>query len=391
MRTLASVEFRRRAFAATLEFADARLYATDATPRNTTHVNAFEPLQAFIAWRGHDVIAPGDGLTVQAGRMTMNLGSRRLIARNEYRNTINGFTGVDAQWRDDRGDGVRVFAVMPVVRRPSDADALIDNEIELDREATHAWLGGAVYSRAPADGAPGGEAYLLGYAEADTTAVPSANRRLLVPGARLLLPPAAGQADAQVEVIGQFGRSHASAADDDATSLRHRAAALHVTAGYTLTTAWRPRGALQVDYASGDRRGDDKRNNRFDPLFGARRFDFGPTGLWGAIARANVVAPGARVEAVPSKRLDGMVAYRAVWLASTRDAWTAAGLRDATGEAGRFVGHQVEARARVTLRPKRLVLELGGAMLAKGGFVTTLAPTQADRSLFAYTQLTGTL
>ncbi|MBK9072145.1 MAG: alginate export family protein [Myxococcales bacterium] len=394
MRTLARVEFRHRAFAATLELADSRLYATEDTPRNTTHVNVFEPLQAFVAWRGKGLFSSNDALIVKAGRMTMDLGSRRVLARSEYRNTINGFTGIDASWRTNRGDAaVRLFAVMPVVRRPRDAFLLADNKFELDREATRALLAGAVYSRPAGDGTPGGEAYLLGYIERDGDGqdMPTANRRLLMPGARILLPPAIGMPDGQIEVIGQFGRSHETADDDDVTSLRHRAMALHATAGYTLTTSWHPRGALQFDYASGDRDRDDNRNNRFDPLFGARRFDFGPTGLWGPIARSNIVAPGARVEVTPSKRVDGLIAYRAVWLASASDVWVGAGLIDVLGDTSRFIGHHLEARVRVTLRPKQLVLELGGARLDKSAKARNMATGQLDRSLFSYIQLTGTL
>ena len=120
----------------------------------------------------------------------------------------------------------------------------------------------------------------------------------------------------------------------------------HVQAGYTLDTAYSPRLALVFDYASGDEDPDDDENNRFDTLYGARRFDYGPTGIYGALARSNLVSPGYTLSLNPREDIQLMVGHRFCWLASDKDAWTTSGLRDNTGDSGSYVGNQAEVRIR---------------------------------------------
>ena len=91
-----------------------------------------------------------------------------------------------------------------------------------------------------------------------------------------------------------------------------------------------------------------------------RRADLAPSGLYNAIGRANIVTPGLRVEAVPSKAIDWMMSYRPMWLADRTDAFSTTGVRDATGRSGNFAGHQIDARLRY---------EIDGVWLAKGRFL----------------------
>ncbi|MDN5849734.1 MAG: alginate export family protein, partial [Nitrococcus sp.] len=143
------------------------------------------------------------------------------------------------------------------------------------------------------------------------------------------------------------------------------------------------RFVLEYDYASGDEDPNDGENNRFDSLFGALRSDFGPTGIYLALTRSNISSPGARIQVEPSPNLDAFVGYRAVWLASDRDALPSAGVRDPSGGSGAFVGHQVEARVRATILPENLDLELGGAYLIDGRFLKD-APNAAGNGNTAY-------
>jgi hypothetical protein len=120
--------------------------------------------------------------------------------------------------------------------------------------------------------------------------------------------------------------------------------------------------------ASGDR-AKAGTYNRFDTLFGARRFDFGPTGLYGAIGRFNTISGGARLEVKPNGKSDVMVMYRALWLDSKTDSFSSTGVRDASGRSGSFAGNQFEARYRRTLIPEVLRVDTGVAYLAKGHFL----------------------
>ncbi len=68
---------------------------------------------------------------------------------------------------------------------------------------------------------------------------------------------------------------------------------------------------------------------RFDPLYGSRRAELAPSGLYSVLARTNILSPGARVEVTPSKRVDAFLGYRAAWLAQRHDAFAGTGVRDA--------------------------------------------------------------
>jgi hypothetical protein len=100
-----------------------------------------------------------------------------------------------------------------------------------------------------------------------------------------------------------------------------------------------------------------------------RRADLAPAGLYNAVARANIMTPGIRLEVAPSKRLDAFAVFRAMWLASDRDSFSTTGVRDASGRSGDFAGHPREGRVRYWRGPARLRFEFDGLLLAKGRFL----------------------
>jgi hypothetical protein len=300
-----------------------------------------------------------------------------LVARNHYRNTVNGFAGADVTWAGSAKQVARVFAVMPVARRPTDPSAVADNDIELDKENTDALLWGAFYSRSKLIAGATLELYALGLHERDGD-IASRNRQVVTTGTRLYRKKAAGKLDFEVEAAGQLGRSRASKAADDTTDLDHRAFFVHGQIGATLDAPWSPRLLAQYDFASGDSDPDDGTNGRFDTLFGARRWEWGPTGIYGPFARANLNTPGVRVQARPDQRVTGFVAYRLYWLASATDAWTTSGLRDTTGDSGKFLGQQLEVRVRYNVLPKNLRLEAGAAHFIRGRFATDVPNSEID-------------
>lgn len=390
-RTLAYAELRSRPFVIGGEFQDSRAWTSDATPLNTTLVDALEPIRASIGVRSENTLERGDATEVTAGRMTIDLGSRRLVARNDFRGTINSFTGVDVTWTASSKEVVRAFAVMPVVRLPSAAAALRDNAFALGQEGPEAILWATLFQTRPLAARLTMEAYVLGFHERDGGAAPSANRRLYTPGLRAVRTPFAGNFDFQIEIIGQMGRSRSTPEPTDTADLEHRAMSIHASGGFRFVAPMTPRIVAQYDYASGDRSPVDGQNNRFDPLFGARRFEFGPTGLYGAIGRANVNTPGVRLELQPDRSIDCFAAYRLVWLASAEDAWSSAALRDPTGGSGTFLGHQIEGRVRWEALPKNLAVEAGSALLVRGGFAKEAPGASVANPIYFYTQVTGTI
>jgi hypothetical protein len=385
-----------------LEIEDSRAHLDDDdTPLGTDDVNAAEVLQLHLGGRIVDLLRPGDRLELQAGRMTLDVGSRRLVARNSFRNTINSFTGVHGAWRGPGrgaaggaagGEGAieaRAFYLLPVDLRPTERDRLDDNEAQLDRDNSSVRFWGLHLSDPRLAADLEGEAYVLGLEEDDRPSAPTRNRDLVTAGARLSRSPARARWDFELETAFQTGESRRSTARADTRDLDHQAWFAHAHAARTFDARGAPRLVLQYDYASGDDDPSDGRNGRFDTLFGARRFEFGPTGIFGLLARSNIASPGVRLELAPKTGRSLVVGYRAAWLASRRDALTTNGVQDPTGASGSFVGHLLEAQVRVSLLPGNLGLELGGARLFAGEFLTSPRASLGDAT-YGYVQTTFT-
>ncbi|MFT4588150.1 MAG: hypothetical protein ACI8QF_002250 [Limisphaerales bacterium] len=352
------------------ELADSRQYLNDAgSPLNSGMVNTLEPLQAYLRWDASELLDGDQKASLTLGRQSFDLGSRRLFARNRYRNTLNAFNGARAQWTFSGGQSLQAMYLFPVHRLPTSRASLLDNDSQLDRESFDYQFWGAFFDTPTLPWNSTGEFYLFGLHENDDAKRSTRNRQLITPGFRVHRKPARGALDYQLESVFQFGRSRATTAAADTRDLAHLAHFQHLTLGYTFDSTWSPRVAFQYDYASGDSNPADGQNNRFDTLFGARRFEHGPTGVFGAFARGNINSPGYRLILKPRANLELMAAHRLYWLASDTDAWTTSGLRDATGAAGHFVGNQIEARARWDVFPKNLRLEAGVARLFAGEFI----------------------
>lgn len=86
----------------------------------TTGVNALELGQIYLGLDLGD--AAGDRMvsTLTLSRCTQNIGSRRLVARDQFRNSLNAFTGVADDWRNAGADRLRLFYTLPHDRLPHD-------------------------------------------------------------------------------------------------------------------------------------------------------------------------------------------------------------------------------------------------------------------------------
>lgn len=369
------------------ELQDSRHHAYDSgSTLNTDMVNTWEPLQAYLRWNAPP-IANTTHANITIGRQTLDLGSRRLVARNRFRNTINSFNGIKTQWRSHTDQSVTAFYFLPLQAQPVDRNALEEQSPRFDHERFDYQFFGLFYETPlPAANAQA-EFFLLGLDEDDNPNRPSRNRRLMTPGLRFHRPPQPKHWDFQIESVLQFGESRDSSLSTDTADRNHSAFFQHITLGYTLGTTWSPRLAFQYDFATGDKDPTDGNQGRFDKLFGARRFDYGPTGIYGTLTRSNISSPGYRLNLQPQENVTVMAAHRFNWLAAAKDAWPTSGLRDETGRAGRFLGHQIELRLRWEIVPKGLRLETGAAHLFAGRFIRR-APnrtTQGDAT-YAYIQ-----
>jgi hypothetical protein len=347
------------------EFFDSRAYLTDGGSFLTsTAINTLEVLQAYVR-------AGFDGGEIQAGRFVMNVGSRRLVGENSFRNFPNTFEGVRGEF--ELGDSLQldVFYTAPVSRQPGDRASLLDNAHEFDEADWDTRFWAAHLTREAI--APGltGEVYLYGLNEDGGDDRYTFGVRLA--GTR-------GAADFDMEAMIQTGET--GAGDDVAA---HN---LHAEAGYSFHGAWSPRLSLQLVYASGDEDPLDAEDNRFDRLYGLRRGQLGQTGIFGPLDVENIVAWGARLE-VRRGPVQAHLLMQDVSLASGADRWRRAGLRDVTGASGDHVGRVVDSRLRWWIVPDQYRLETGAAVLFKGEFATHApgAPADGD-SAYGYVMLT---
>jgi hypothetical protein len=218
-----------------------------------------------------------------------------------------------------------------------------------------------------------GELYYLGIHESRTPAR-SQNRRFSTIGTRLYRSPRAGTLSFEVETAWQVGMRGL---------LSQLAHFEHGSLDYSLDQRWRPMITGRYDYASGDRDPNDDTNGTFDTLYGARRFEWGPTGIYGAWARSNISSPGWAVALNPTHRLTFSPGMRWVWLARARDQWAGSGLRDATGRSGTYLGSQLEVRLSYDFsshfRP-----EIGYVRLFKGSYLRQVpkSPGTGDSNYF---------
>jgi len=381
---LATFDFNRIKFAA--EMMDSRVeFADSGTPLSGSTVNPLELLQAYVELPMNNIFGQGSKSSFRGGRITMDMGSRRLVARNRFRNTINGFTGIDWQLQSYDKQKLRFFYTLPVQRLFS--GSALDNDAKFDKEHEEVRFWGVYYSPTKLPWGIQGEdqieLYFLGLNEEDVPGeLSTRDRDIYTPGFRLFRKPEKNKFNYQIESIFQFGESRASTTST--RDLDHYAYFHHFEVGYRFDAKWSPEILLQYDYASGDDDANDGENNRFDTLFGARRFDFGPTGIYGPFARANLSTPGLRLKLKPASNISSFLAVRGYWLASDNDSWTTAGIANTSGQSDNYIGTQFEARVRWEVAPKNIRVEAGAAHLIAGDVMNNAGKSDAT---YLYSQM----
>ena len=121
---------------------------------------------------------------------------------------------------------------------------------------------------------------------------------------------------------------------------------------------------------------------------GGRRFELAPSGLYNQVGRANLSAPGVRLELTPDARTDFMATWKLLYLASRSDSFSTTGVRDANGRSGNTAGQQFDLRGRYWLVPKRLRAEIDTLLLLKGRFLETAPNARPGDTRFYSLNLT---
>jgi len=290
---------------------------------NTSTRNEYDILQLFVSVTAKNVLGTGLRTDLHIGRLTMDFGRRRLISRNDFRNTTNAFDGVHWQLARDKTWRIRAFLVEPVIR----------DQVKLDEQSKRFVFWGT-YVEANQVPWLRLNAYYFGLNDQRFSTL-GLQRTHSTFGVRLYENPKKSRMDYEIESVWQAGKLG---------NTDHFAHFQHVDLGYSFDLPWSPRFLIHYDYASGDRDPTDSQSSGFDPLFGARRFEYAATGNFGPFFRSNISSPGWRVIVVPGKGWKFQLKQRFWYLATSRGAFAGSGLRDDTGGSGNFLGHDLEVR-----------------------------------------------
>ena len=292
--------------------------------KTTQTVNQFDILQLFGALSINNVGGSGLRTDLHFGRMTMDFGMRRYVARNDFRNTTNAFDGVHWQIGEGQTWRFRAFLVEPVIR----------NEVELDKQTARSVFWGAYVESAHLPWFNVNVFYFgLNDQQLNNKAL---QRTYSTYGLRLFKSPATNEFDYEFEGAVQTGHLG---------TVEHFAYNPNAEAGYTFNLPWTPRFLVQYAYASGTRTPGGSQDGNFDVLYGARNFDLTPTGIWGPFFRSNISSPGWRLILKPDETLLLTVKQRFWYLAEATAVFVGNGLQDPTGRSGNYLGNDVQLRA----------------------------------------------
>lgn len=342
------VSARWRNFRTLLEFQEAISNKNiDSDVLGIPTFNAANVQQFFVAHTLPNVLGTGLRNDLHVGRINLDIGSRRLVARSRFGNNSQIFDGLhwnlanEGMWRFRA-----FFSQINFNTNTKDRLALFTNSDKL--------FWGLSYENYQN---PSSRIQLY-YFGIDAEDEQSARTHSTF-GLRLYEPSKVGNFDHDGESIWQVGTLNGK---------DHFAHFQHLSFGYTFKYPWTPRIMAMFDYASGTDNPNGNNNHTFDGLFGARRGEFTPTSLFGPFYRANIISPGIRLILKPTPTLKFNVKFRAWYLAQSRDAWVNSGMQDPTGAAGSELGQDMEVRIQWDPWPNFSV-DIGYDHFFKGDFI----------------------
>ena len=306
---------------------------------------------------GHDAKGQGRPISIRVGRQAFEIGSRRLIARNEFRNTTNNFEGVRVLLGERYNDvDLDSFAMRPVIRYP----------YGWDQPDWQNWVYGSFLSVKNISPYMTLQPYFIGrHAYANPLDISGANkvsRQTQAPGFRVF--GNYNNFDWDIDVMKQFGQAGVISTaypynpawmtgngynnisrpwggyyqNKQVDSIAYAA-----DIGYTFADhPWKPRVSAVYIYGSGNKSPFSSTVNNVDTFYGFNQ----PFSRNDYISWNNVKDPKVRLEFTPAKDTQIDTAFSAYWLASAASAWDRAGLYAPLGNRGTFMGTELDFRIR---------------------------------------------
>lgn len=350
-------------FRATVEVQDSRIFNTKFAKTNND-VNKLDFIQAYGELYFKNGLGESRPVSIKAGRMAFEVLDRRLIARNEWRNTTNNFEGVRILLGEKNNDwSLDVFSLKPVVLETDTPDQSNNSQ----------QLNGAIASIRRWSEVVTFQPFYFNLKQTKTSIL--TERNIQSPGLRAYGVIGNTGLDYDLIAIYQFGTDN---------TRKQKSFGSVAEIGYSLKHEWKPRFSVNYGYASGDKNPNDSTNQRFERFYGfARPWSGNDYFQW-----ENIKALKTRVEISPTKKLKADAGYSFYWLASATDRWNRANLRDSNGKSGSFVGHELDWRVRYQATP-HLQTILGYAHFQSGEFLQKAG--RGGSSDFVYLELTWNL
>lgn len=305
----------------TVEFSDARRYNTDFA-RDVRDTNLQEPIQLYGELFFKQSWLANQQLSVKFGRQAFEYLDRRLLARNEFRNTTNNFDGIRAIL-GKQSDAWQVDALLlqPVLRDDNGFDR---------RDKANTLVGVIGDYRQFSNIITVQPLYLV--LKQDGERAPSGvEREIHTLGVRGYGIVGKTGFDYDFSFYRQRGNDGPRKQDSQAYTGE---------LGYTFAHPWKPRLSAAYNYASGDDNPTDSQSGRFERLFGFAR----PFSQNDYFVFENLEAPKVRIEISPTRDLQLDAGFNWYSLNSATDRWNNTGLRDPSGRSGTYLGHEVDAR-----------------------------------------------
>lgn len=329
-----------------------------------TMINTFDVLQLFTSASLRNIAGTGLRGDVELGRFTMDLGSSRFIGRNGFEQTTNSFEGGHFSLAAENGDWrMRTFLISPVQRYLNQADESSRNRLMwgVDFEGKPiSWLNS--------------EWYYIGIND-NKSPLASKQRDFSVFGTRAYQKPVKtaklkqefGAIDYDFETAVEVGEEYAK---------DFFAYTGHAEVGYTFNTMWFPRLMGEYEYSSGTANLNGQTNHTFDRLNGIRT-NLMITSLFGPMFQSNLEFGGLRLVTQPLDNVKMNMKHHVWYLDEAQDAMNGSGmpgksnLQDKTGNAGRYLGQDVELSTSWDLR-SNVTLSAGYEHWFKGDYFERL-------------------
>jgi hypothetical protein len=332
-------------------------------------IDQWDILQLFGSATFKNVFDTGLRTDLHVGRITMDMGSTRLIGRNNFPNTTNSFDGGHFALGNGLDWRVRTFLTAPVTIYPT----------SLDQSSQKTLFWGTAFETTQLKWLSG-EVYYLGISDSYSPQA-TKQRNFSTFGAH------AYQKAVSTKEKFEYGQFRALDYDfESAVQTGERfgkndfAYMGFATVGYTFNTSWIPQLQAEYKYASGTSNPNGNETHTFDRLYGLRRPDFGQTSLYTSFGQSNMEVAGWRMTLKPKDNIKAYFRHHAHWLAEAKDVFDGSALpgysnlQDKTGRAGRWLGQDIELIGEYDFG-NNLILSAGYDHWFKGDYFDKLAAT----------------